>query len=120
MFASAAATYGENRDLARALAHFSMEQLGAPTPAFEGQDQRLDRLFDAVFRDGQERGEFRADVQPLAARGALGSVFIGTLMWWIGTRDGRVDPKAKEIGLANAVRHQCRLVFDGLRPRREA
>jgi AcrR family transcriptional regulator len=117
MFTSAAVAYGENRDLARALAHFSMEQLGAPMPELEGGDQRLDRLFDRVFREGQERGEFRSDVDAFAARGALGSVFIGTLMWWIGTRDGRVDPRAREIGLAGAVRYQCQLVFDGLRPR---
>jgi len=117
MFTSAAAAYGENRDLARALAHFSMEQLGAPAPVFEGGHHRLDRLFDGVIREGQQRGEFRSDVNPLSARGALGSVFIGTLMWWIGTRDGRVDPRALEIGLTNAVRHQCQLVFDGLRPR---
>ncbi len=118
VFTQASAEFGENRDLARALAHFTMEQLCCvPGAEAAAGHQKLERIFDEVVRQGQERGEFRRDLDPFAARAALASVFIGTLMWWIGARDGRVDPRALAVSLPEAIRAQCRIVFDGLRPR---
>ena len=113
LFAAAAESYGENRELTRLVLRSSMAQMCCPEP--EGACDRLDQLFEQIFRDGVSRGEFRADVDAHAAFGVCGAVFIGTLLWWVGTADGRLDPMAREIGLREAVRHQISLVFDGLR-----
>ena len=59
-------------------------------------------------------------MEPHSAFGVCGSVFLGTLLWWVGTADGRLDPAARDISLPDAVRHQLSVVFDGLRAPRVA
>jgi len=118
LFAAAAGSYGENRELTRLVVRSSMQQMCCPEP--EGACDRLDQLFEDIFRDGVARGEFRADVEPHSAFGVCASVFLGTLLWWVGTADGRLDPAARDISLPDAVRHQLSVVFDGLRAPRVA
>ena len=118
LFAAAAGSYGENRELTRLVVRSSMQQMCCPEP--EGACDRLDQLFEDIFRDGVARGEFRADVEPHSAFGVCASVFLGTLLWWVGTADGRLDPAARDVSLPDAVRHQLSVVFDGLRAPRVA
>lgn len=120
LFTMAAASYGENRELARVVARFSMQQLCAPTPEAEGTHTRLEQVFSEIWRQGQARGEFRSDVDGAVAHGVTGSVFVGALMWWLGTPDGRVDPAALKLTLPQVVRANISLLFEGLRARKGA
>jgi len=115
LFAMGADSYGENRELARVVARYSMQQLCAPTPEAAGTQRSLNQAFDAIWAQGQERGEFRADIEPMMARGVLGAVFIGAVMWWVGSPEGRVDPEALQFKLPELIKLHCRTVFDGLR-----
>lgn len=117
LFAMGAESYGENRELARVVARYSMQQICAPTDEAMGTQRRLNEAFDALWRQGQARGEFRADIEPMMARGVLGAVFIGAVMWWVGSPEGRVDPEALQFRLPELIRFHCRTVFDGLRRR---
>jgi AcrR family transcriptional regulator len=110
-----AESYGENRELARVVARYTMQQLCAPTEETVGTQRRLNEAFDAIWLQGQERGEFRADIEPMMARGVLGAVFIGAVMWWVGSPEGRVDPDALRFKLPDLIRRHCVTVFDGLR-----
>jgi AcrR family transcriptional regulator len=118
LMAIGAESYGENRELARVVARYTMHQLVVPNAEMVGTQRRLDNAFDAIWRQGQERGEFRMDVEPTIARGLLAAVFIGAVMWWVGSFDAP-DPKAHQLKLPDLIRQHCRTVFDGLR-RREA
>jgi hypothetical protein len=93
----------------------SLEQMCCPEP--ESACARLEQLCRSLFREGQARGEIRADMDTHAAFGVLGAVFVGALLWWVGPPHGRPDPVAREVSLPDAVRHQLGLVFDGLRVR---
>ncbi len=115
LLAMGAESYGENRELARVVARYTMQQLCAPTHETMGTQRRLNEAFDAMWLQGQERGEFRTDVEPMMARGVLGAVFIGAVMWWVGSPEGRVDPEALQFRLPDLIRRHCRTVFDGLR-----
>ncbi len=119
LFAIGADSYGENRELARVVARYTMQQLCAPSREAMGTQRRLNDAFDAIWRQGQDRGEFRADIEPMMARGVLGAVFIGAVMWWVGSPEGRVDPEALQFKLPDLIEIHCRTVFDGLR-RKEA
>lgn len=118
LFGTAAAAYGENRALARLVVRVSMQRMCCPEP--EGATHRLEQLFAEIYRDGQARGEFRAEVGPHQAFGVLGAVFLGTLLWWVGASDDAIDPVARQITLQEAVRRQLTIVFDGIRTRGEA
>jgi AcrR family transcriptional regulator len=110
-----ASSYGENRELARVVARYTMQQLCAPSPEAMGTQQRLNAAFDTIWAQGQARGEFRADIEPMMARGVLGAVFIGAVMWWVGSPEGRVDPEELQFKLPDLIRLHVRTVFDGLR-----
>jgi AcrR family transcriptional regulator len=120
LFALAAASYGEHRELARLVARFSMEQLCGATPEAQGTHVRLHELFIEIWKQGQGRGEFDPAISPATAHGVLGSVFVGGVMWWLGTPDGRVDPEASRYSLPEVVRRNLTLVFDGLRAGRKS
>jgi AcrR family transcriptional regulator len=115
LFVAAAAAYGRNRELSRRVMRVSMEQMCCPEP--EGACARLVELFRELFREGQARGEIRTDIEPHPAFGAVSSVFIGTLLWWVGRSDGTLSPDAARLSLPEAVRHQLSVVFDGLKVR---
>jgi AcrR family transcriptional regulator len=117
LFVMAAESFGENRELARTVARFSMEQICAPTAETAGTHLRIDGVLDELWRQGQTGGEFRADVEPALARGVMGATFIGAVTWWVGGPDGRVDPCALDVGLPELIRTHLALVFDGLRSR---
>ena len=118
LFGTAAAAYGENRVLARLVVRVSMMQMCCPEP--EGAANRLEQFFSRIYREGQERGEFRAEVDAHRAFGVLGAVLLGTLLWWVGRTDESLDLIARQITLQEAVRRQLTIVFDGLRARGEA
>jgi len=115
LFAIGADSYGENRELARVVARYTMQQLCAPSPEAAGTQQRLNQAFDTIWAQGQARGEFRTDIEPMMARGVLGAVFIGAVMWWVGSPEGHVDPEALNFKLPELIKVHCRTVFDGLR-----
>jgi len=117
MFAEAAASFGETRELAGAVARFSLQQMCAPDPYVAQTHRRHDQIFDAIWQQGVERGEFRADMDPKQARGVLGSVFVGAATWWVGSHGGHVDPDALRYTLPEVIRLNVRAVFDGLRAR---
>jgi AcrR family transcriptional regulator len=117
LFAMGADSYGENRELARVVARYTMQQLCAPSPEAVGTQRRMNDAFDAIWVQGQQQGEFRMDIEPMMARGVLGAVFIGAVMWWVGSPEGRVDPDALRFTLPDLIRLHCRTVFDGLRRR---
>ena len=119
MFAEAAASFGDTRELAGTVAKFSLQQMCAPDPFVVATHRRHDQIFDAIWQQGVERGEFRADLDPKQARGVLGSVFVGAATWWVGAPNGHVDPEALQFTLPEVIRNNVRVVFDGLR-RREA
>lgn len=115
LFVQAAASFGDQRELARTVARFSLQEMCAPTPDVLDEHRRHDRIFDEIWRQGVERGEFRADVELMHARGVLGSVFVGAVTWWVGGPNGRVDPQALEFALPDIIRANLMMVFDGLR-----
>ena len=115
LFAMGADSYGENRELARVVARYTMQQMCAPAPEAEATQRRLNQAFDTIWLQGREHGEFRADIEPMMARGVLGAVFIGAVMWWVGSPEGRVDPEALQFKLPELIKLHCRTVFDGLR-----
>lgn len=115
LFSMGAESYGENRELARVVARYTMQQLCAPSEEATATQRRLNAAFDAIWAQGRERGEFRADIEPMMARGVLGAVFIGAVMWWVGSPEGRVDPEALQFRLPELIKVHCRTVFDGLR-----
>lgn len=118
LFGTVAAAYGENRALARLVVRVSMQQVCCPEP--EGATHRLEQFFSRIYREGQERGEFRAEVDAHRAFGVLGAVLLGTLLWWVGPNDESVDMIARQVTLQEAVRRQLTIVFDGLRKPGEA
>ena len=115
LFAMAAASFGDKRELARTVARFALQEMCGCPPEALNAHIRHDQLFDDIWSQGVARSEFRADVDPTQARGVLGSVFVGAVTWWVGAPDGRVDPQALRYPLPDIIRANMKMVFDGLR-----
>ena len=115
LFAMAATSFGEKRELARIVAQFALQQMCGPKPEDMPTHRRHDQIFDDIWQQGVARGEFRADVDPMQAHGVLGSVFVGAVTWWVGSQDGRVHPQALQYALPDIIRANMKMVFDGLR-----
>jgi len=113
VFGGVAASYGEDRGLARMLVRVSMERMVCPEP-----DTARTGLYQKVvsaIRDGQASGEFRPDVDPDAVFGVVASVFMGTLLWWIGGGPHHEQLQRSTVSLHDAVERQLSLAFDGIR-----
>ncbi len=114
VFGGVAQSYGEDRSLARMLVRVSMERMVCPEP--DATRTGLYQKVVAAIRDGQASGEFRPDVEPDAVFGVVASVFLGTLIWWIGGGPHHEQVMRSTPSLHDAVERQLSLVFDGLRP----
>ncbi len=115
LFVEAASSFGDQRELARTVARFSLQAMCAPSLDSLATQQRHHEIFDEIWRQGVARGEFRGDVDLKHARGVLGSVFVGAVTWWVGGPNGEVDPQALESPLPEIIRTNLTMVFDGLR-----
>jgi AcrR family transcriptional regulator len=114
LFMAVASAYGENRTLAHLVVHAGMQQMFCPED-LQSRNRLVALVRDAVH-EGQAGGEFRSDVEPGTIFLALGSAFMGTLLWWVGhAHPGEVDVPRDEASLEDVVRSQLRLVFDGIR-----
>ncbi len=114
VFGGVAQSYGEDRSLARMLVRVSMERMVCPEP--DATRTGLYQKVVATIRDGQASGEFRPDIEPDAVFGVVASVFLGTLIWWIGGGPHHDQVMRSTLSLHDAVERQLSLVFDGLRP----
>lgn len=113
VFGGVAETYGGDRALARMLVRVSMERLCCPEP--DASRVGLYQMVVSAIRDGQSRGEFRPDLDPDAAFGVVASVFMGTLIWWVGGGPHHDQVQQTTLTLHDVVERQLSLVFDGLR-----
>ena len=113
VFGGVAEAYGADRGLARMMVRVSMERLVRP----EGDPIRsgLYRVVGDAIRRGQGSGEFRAELDPDAVFGALASVFMGTLLWWVGGGPHQEMVARSTLSLREVVVRQLGLVLDGIR-----
>jgi AcrR family transcriptional regulator len=113
VFGGVAEAYGQDRALARMLVRVSMERMVCPEP----DDSRvgLYQLVVDAIRDGQAHGEFRPDLAPDAVFGVVASVFMGTLLWWVGGGPHHEVVARSTLTLHDAVERQLSIVFDGVR-----
>jgi TetR/AcrR family transcriptional regulator, cholesterol catabolism regulator len=108
-----AESYGQDRALARMLVRVSMERMVRPEP-----DAARTGLYSRVataIRDGQECGEFRDDLGVDAVFGVVASVFMGTLIWWVGGGPHQVVVARSTVSLHDAVEGQLEIVLEGIR-----
>ncbi len=113
IFGGVAEAYGQDRALARMLVRVSMERMVRPEP-----DEARSGLYDMVvtaIRSGQASGEFRADLEPESVFGVVASVFMGTLIWWVGGGPHREVVARSTVSLHDAVERQLSIAFDGLK-----
>jgi hypothetical protein len=54
-------------------------------------------------------------VDPDAVFGVVASVFMGTLLWWVGGGPHHDQAQHSSVTLHDAVERQLSLVFDGIR-----
>lgn len=113
VFGGVAEAYGRDRALARMLVRVSMERMVCPEP--DTSRVGLYQLVVTAVREGQARGEFRPDMNPDAVFGVLASVFMGTLIWWVGGGPHHEQIQHTTLTLHDAVERQISLAFDGLR-----
>ena len=66
------------------------------------------RLLAEIVRQGQQQGEFRADLEPQLAGTLLLDAYVGTILRWIAT-----DPPPFPLG--EALRDTCTTILHGLR-----
>lgn len=114
LYKAACRSYEENRELAPLVLRAAMDRLCCPAPG--GAWQRFEQLVLDTVRDGQQRGEFRADVDPFAVYGLLASCFLGSTVWWLGPKDN-APPEIQRLGLSEVVRELQHLALDGVRAR---
>jgi len=114
LFQAVASAYdGENRALAHLVIHAGMQQMFCPED-IHSRNRLLSLVREAVG-EGQASGEFRRELDPNTISFALGSVFMGTIFWWVGhAHPGEVGVPLGQR-LEDVVAGQLRLVFDGIR-----
>jgi AcrR family transcriptional regulator len=113
IFGGVAGAYGEDRALARMLLRVSVERMVCPEP--DAKRTGLYALVVAAIQDGQARGELRTDVDVDAAFGVVASVFMGTLIWWVGGGPHQEIAKRSTVSLHDAVESQLTLALEGVR-----
>jgi len=113
VFGGVAEAYGEDRPLARMLVRVSMERMVCPEP--DASRTGLYQMVVTAIREGQAHGEFRPDLAPDSVFGVVASVFMGTLIWWIGGGPHHDQVQRSTLSLHDAVERQLSLVFDGIR-----
>ncbi len=113
IFGGVAEAYGQDRALARMLVRVSMERMVRPEP--DEARSGLYELVVAAIRSGQASGEFRADLEPESVFGVVASVFMGTLIWWVGGGPHREVVAHSTVSLHDAVERQLAIAFDGLK-----
>jgi AcrR family transcriptional regulator len=113
IFGGVAESYGQDRALAGMLVRVSMERMVCPEPD-DSRSGLYEMVVDAI-RDGQARGEFRRGLDPDSVFGVVASVFMGTLIWWVGGGPHREVVARRNVSLHDAVEQQLSLVFDGIR-----
>jgi AcrR family transcriptional regulator len=114
LYKTACRSYEENRELAPMVLRAAMERLCCPAPG--GAWERFEQLVLDTVRDGQRRGEFRADADPFAVYGLLASCFLGGVVYWVGPKDGAPAPY-QAMGLSEIVRVLQHLALDAVRSR---
>jgi len=114
LFGGVAESYGRDRPLARMLVRVSMERMVCPEP--DTTRTGLYRKVVSAIHDGQAQGEFRPDIDADSVFGVVASVFMGTLLWWIGGGPHHDVVLHSTVSLHDAVERQLSLVFEGLRP----
>lgn len=113
IFGGVAQAYGEDRALARMLVRVSMERMVRPEP--DSTRTGLYSLVAAAIRDGQECGEFRDDLGVDAVFGVVASVFMGTLIWWVGGGPHQMLIARSSVNLHDAVEAQLEIALEGVR-----
>ena len=120
LFVSGAASFGETPQLARPVARYVLQEMLSPAPDMVETHKHQHALFDAVWLQGVESGEFRSDIDLVWARAVFGSMYVGALSWWVGAADCEVRPDPMNLPLTDVIRTTMRMVLDGLRARKEA
>jgi len=94
------------------LPHYLNYRLGEPRDVSNREHANrsgLDRAFAALIEEGQERGEFRADMPAPALADYLEFLYLGALLRWLG--DPRTSLPAELEGMLDLFLHGA-----GLRP----
>ncbi len=113
LFGGVAESYGQDRGLARMLLRVSMERMVCPEP-----DVSRTGLYQCVVQavqDGQASGEFRSDLTVDSVFGVVASVFMGTLIWWVGGGPHQSVVAHSTISLHDAVEAQLSVALNGVR-----
>jgi AcrR family transcriptional regulator len=113
IFGGVAEAYGRDRALASMLVRVSMERMVCPEP--DASRSGLYAQVVEVVRRGQAHGEFRRDLTADSVFGVVASVFMGTLIWWVGGGPHREVVARSHVSLHDAVERQLSIVFDGIR-----
>jgi AcrR family transcriptional regulator len=113
LFGGVAESYGQDRALAGMLLRVSMERMVCPEPdvSRSGLYQRVVQ----VVQDGQESGEFRPELSADSVFGVVASVFLGTLVWWVGGGPHQAVVARSTVSLHDAVESQLSIALEGIR-----
>jgi AcrR family transcriptional regulator len=113
LFGGVAESYGQDRDLARMLLRVSMERMVCPEP--DVSRSGLYQLVVQAVQDGQASGEFRPELPVDSVFGVVASVFMGTLIWWVGGGPHHTVVARSTVSLHDAVESQLSLALNGIR-----
>ena len=113
LFGGVAESYGQDRALASMLLRVSMERMVCPEPDLSrsGLYQRVVQ----VVQEGQDSGEFRSELSADSVFGVFASVFLGTLVWWVGGGPHQRVVAHSTVSLHDAVESQLTIALDGVR-----
>ena len=113
LFGGVAESYGQDRSLARMLLRVSMEWMVCPEP--DVSRTGLYQLVVPAVQDGQASGEFRSDLSVDSVFGVVASVFMGTLIWWVGGGPHQEVVARSTVSLHDAVESQLSIALSGIR-----
>jgi AcrR family transcriptional regulator len=113
LFGGVAESYGQDRELARILLRVSMERMVCPEP--DVARTGLYQLVVQAVQEGQASGEFRPGLAADSVFGVVASVFMGTLIWWVGGGPHQSVVAHRTISLHDAVESQLSIALNGIR-----
>jgi TetR/AcrR family transcriptional regulator, cholesterol catabolism regulator len=113
LFGGVAEAYGQDRALARMLLRVSMERMVCPEPDLSRSG--LYQLVVQAVQDGQASGEFRSELPVDSVFGVVASVFMGTLIWWVGGGPHHAVVSRSTVSLHDAVESQLSVALNGIR-----
>jgi len=90
-----------------------MERMVCPEP--DTSRTGLYQMVVSAVREGQMRGELRPDLAPDAVFGVVASVFMGTLIWWVGGGPHQNQIQQMTLSLHDAVERQVSIALEGIR-----